>query len=202
MKAELKKEMNRNLLMESAYKLFTEEGFHKTTIASIAKNAGLGKGTFYLYFKDKEDIRDTLIIFRSSKLLHDAIENSDLSESGMTFYDRLITITDYILDRLTNDKKLLKFIYKSLSWGLFLRSGDFDNGSSDIMNVEDFIKGLLKKSQVKLKDQKLFIYTIIELISSTCYGVIIDREPTSLDEYKPFLYRTIKLITDDQVISE
>ena len=59
-----------------------------------------------------------------------------------------------------------------------------------------------KKSQVKLKDQKLFIYTIIELISSTCYGVIIDGEPTSLTEYKPFLYRAIKLITDDQVISE
>ena len=75
MKAELKKEKNRNLLMESAYKLFTEEGFHKTTIASIAKNAGLGKGTFYLYFKDKEDIRDSLIIFKSSKLLHDAIDN-------------------------------------------------------------------------------------------------------------------------------
>ena len=92
MKAELKKEKNRNLLMESAYKLFTEEGFHKTTIASIAKNAGLGKGTFYLYFKDKEDIRDSLIIFKSSKLLHDAIENSDLSESDMTFYDRIFWV--------------------------------------------------------------------------------------------------------------
>ena len=202
MKAELKKEKNRNLLMESAYKLFTEEGFHKTTIASIAKNAGLGKGTFYLYFKDKEDIRDSLIIFKSSKLLHDAIDNSDLSESGMTFYDRLIVIADYMLNRLTADKKLLKFIYKSLSWGLFLRSGDYDNDSQDIMNIEEFVNGLIKKSQVKLKDQKLFIYTIIELISSTCYGVIIDGEPTSLNEYKPFLYRAIKLITDDQVISE
>ena len=188
--------------MESAYKLFTEEGFHKTTIASIAKNAGLGKGTFYLYFKDKEDIRDSLIIFKSSKLLHDAIENSDLSESGMTFYDRLISIADYMLNRLTADKKLLKFIYKSLSWGLLLRSGDYNNDSQDIMNIEEFVKGLIKKSQVKLKDQKLFIYTIIELISSTCYGVIIDGEPTSLNEYKPFLYRAIKLITDDQVISE
>ena len=195
MKAELKKEKNRNLLMESAYKLFTEEGFHKTTIASIAKNAGLGKGTFYLYFKDKEDIRDSLIIFKSSKLLHDAIENSDLSESDMTFYDRLISIADYMLNRLTADKKLL-------SWGLFLRSGDYDNDSQDIMNIEEFVKGLIKKSQVKLKDQKLFIYTIIELISSTCYGVIIDGEPTSLNEYKPFLYQAIKLITDDQVISE
>jgi len=202
MKAELKKEKNRNQLMDSAYYLFTHDGFHKTTIAGIAKKAGLGKGTFYLYFKDKEDIRDALIILKSSRLLHDAIENSDLSESGMSFYDRLIVITDYMLDRMVNDKELLKFIYKSLSWGLFLRSGEYESKSPDIMNIEEFIKGLIRKSRVQLKDQKLFIYTIIELISSTCYGVIIDGEPATLDEYKPFLYRTIKLITDDQVISE
>ena len=45
--------------MDSAYDLFISEGFHKTTIAMITKRAGLGKGTFYLYFKDKEDIRDS-----------------------------------------------------------------------------------------------------------------------------------------------
>ena len=70
------------------------------------------------------------------------------------------------------------------------------------MDIEEFVNGLIKKSKVKLKDQKLFIYTLIELISSTCYSVIIDGEPATLEGYKPFLYRTIKLITEDQVISE
>lgn len=202
MKAALKKERNRMQLMESAYYLFTHEGFHKTTIAAISKRAGLGKGTFYLYFRDKEDIRDSLIIQKSGNLLRDAIENSDLSESGMSFYDRLIVITDYILDCMTRDKDQLRFIYKSLTWGLLLESGEKAAGSSDLMDIEEFVNGLIKKSKVKLKDQKLFIYTLIELISSTCYSVIIDGEPATLEEYKPFLYRTIKLITEDQVISE
>ena len=202
MKAALKKERNRIQLMESAYYLFTHEGFHKTTIAAISKRAGLGKGTFYLYFRDKEDIRDSLIIQKSGNLLRDAIENSDLSESGMSFYDRLIVITDYMLDCMTRDKDQLRFIYKSLTWGLLLESGEKAAGSSDLMDIEEFVNGLIKKSKVKLKDQKLFIYTLIELISSTCYSVIIDGEPATLEEYKPFLYRTIKLITEDQVISE
>lgn len=202
MKAALKKERNRIQLMESAYYLFTHEGFHKTTIAAISKRAGLGKGTFYLYFRDKEDIRDSLIIQKSGNLLRDAIENSDLSESGMSFYDRLIVITDYMLDCMTRDKDQLRFIYKSLTWGLLLESGEKAAGSSDLMDIEEFVNGLIKKSKVKLKDQKLFIYTLIELISSTCYSVIIDGEPATLEGYKPFLYRTIKLITEDQVISE
>ena len=202
MKAALKKERNRMQLMESAYYLFTHEGFHKTTIAAISKRAGLGKGTFYLYFRDKEDIRDSLIIQKSGNLLRDAIENSDLSESGMSFYDRLIVITDYMLDCMTRDKDQLRFIYKSLTWGLLLESGEKAAGSSDLMDIEEFVNGLIKRSKVKLKDQKLFIYTLIELISSTCYSVIIDGEPATLEEYKPFLYRTIKLITEDQVISE
>ena len=201
MKTELKKAKTKAQLMDSAYWLFTHEGFHKTTIAEISKRAGLGKGTFYLYFKDKEDIRDALIVQKSAMLLHDAIENSDLSDSGMSFYDRLTVIIDYMLARMSEDKEQLKFIYKSLSWGLLLKE-DYENDSPDMMNIEDFVKGLIRKSNYRIKNQTLFIYTLMELVSSTCYSVIIDEEPTTIDEYKPFLYRMIRIMVDDQVTEE
>ena len=53
-----------------------------------------------------------------------------------------------------------------------------------------------------LKDQRLFVYTIIELISSTCYSVVVDSQPVTIEEYKPYLYNVIKLMTEDQVVSE
>lgn len=43
-------------ILISAEKMFAEKGYHKTTIESIAKNAGIGKSTFYEYFASKEDI--------------------------------------------------------------------------------------------------------------------------------------------------
>ena len=52
-KNEIKKRKKRNDLLKSAYELFTTVGFSKTTIDNIAAKADVGKGTFYLYFKDK-----------------------------------------------------------------------------------------------------------------------------------------------------
>ncbi len=190
------------LLMNSAYELFTEVGFHKTTIAQIAKRAGLGKGTFYLYFRDKEDVRDSVIVQRSGQLLQAAIDNTDLEKTGMSFYERLITITDYIIDYLTENKELFKFINKSLGSGLLAEKNENDASSAGIMDLEEFIRGLIKKRKVVLKDQRLFVYTLIELISSTCYSVVVDSQPVTIEEYKPYLYNVIKLMAEDQVVSE
>ena len=190
------------LLMNSAYELFTEVGFHKTTIAEIARRAGLGKGTFYLYFRDKEDVRDSVIVQRSGQLLQAAIDNTDLEKPGMSFYERLITITDYIIDYLTENKELFKFISKSLGSGLLAEKNENDASSAGLMDLEEFIRELFKKRRVVLKDQRLFVYTIIELISSTCYSVVVDSQPVTIEEYKPYLYNVIKLMTEDQVVSE
>ncbi len=50
-----------NRLLDTAFKLFTEKGIKGTSIQEIVDNANVAKGTFYLYFKDKYEIRDVLI---------------------------------------------------------------------------------------------------------------------------------------------
>mgnify|MGYP002228847532 CR=1 FL=1 len=53
------KQMKRESLLDSAFSLFIDNGFNKTSISDIVNNAGVAKGTFYLYFKDKYDIRNS-----------------------------------------------------------------------------------------------------------------------------------------------
>jgi AcrR family transcriptional regulator len=43
-------------ILDAAQKLFARYGPKKTSIDEIAQNAGMGKGTIYLYFRSKEDI--------------------------------------------------------------------------------------------------------------------------------------------------
>ncbi len=50
-----------NRLLNTAFKLFTEKGIKETSIQDIVDSADVAKGTFYLYFKDKYQIRDILI---------------------------------------------------------------------------------------------------------------------------------------------
>ena len=43
-------------LIISAIKVFSEKGFFNTKVSDIVKEAGVAQGTFYLYFKNKEEI--------------------------------------------------------------------------------------------------------------------------------------------------
>lgn len=47
-------------ILEGAMKVFAENGFHKSQVSRIAKEAGVADGTIYLYFKKKEDILTSL----------------------------------------------------------------------------------------------------------------------------------------------
>ena len=46
----------KNLIFESAIKIFSESGYRGATMDDIAANASLAKGTLYYHFKSKEEI--------------------------------------------------------------------------------------------------------------------------------------------------
>jgi len=53
---ELRKERTRNALKQAAIDLILEKGYDEVTVEDITERADLGRGTFYIHFKDKEDI--------------------------------------------------------------------------------------------------------------------------------------------------
>jgi AcrR family transcriptional regulator len=55
------KPMKRAEIARKAMVLFAREGFENTPIRKIAVQAGIGKGTFYDYFADKEDILNEIV---------------------------------------------------------------------------------------------------------------------------------------------
>ncbi|MFH7325080.1 TetR/AcrR family transcriptional regulator [Desulfurivibrio sp. C05AmB] len=65
----------RRRIMAVALGLLAERGFHGAPIAAIAKEAGIGVGTIYRYFKDKDSLIHA--IFRE---LHDRYQQQLLAE--------------------------------------------------------------------------------------------------------------------------
>ena len=54
-------EATRQKLLDAAEGEFGERGFVKASVSSITKRAGVGQGTFYLYFPSKEAILRELV---------------------------------------------------------------------------------------------------------------------------------------------
>ena len=55
-------EERRKEILETAERLFLTKGYTKTTVNDILKEIGIAKGTFYHYFKSKEEVMDEIIM--------------------------------------------------------------------------------------------------------------------------------------------
>ena len=191
-KVDMKKKSKESSLLNTAFEFFITKGFSKTSITDIASKAGVGKGTFYLYFKDKYDIRRKLIAGKSAQVLTIAAYALSQQTEPMSFEDKFIFLIDNIINQLDENKSLLNFISKNLSWGLFMQALSTPSEQETVFRDEYLL--LLKESERPIRDPELMLFMIVELVSATCYSAILYREPCSMEQLKPELYRTIRNI--------
>lgn len=115
-KVDLNKRQKKESLLDSAFQLFTKNGFHKTSISDIVASAGVAKGTFYLYFKDKYDLRNHLISHKANQMFLSAY--MELRKNAVTgFEEQIIFMVDHILNQFAADRNPVLFLSKHLSWG-------------------------------------------------------------------------------------
>ena len=204
-KIETNKQQKQSSLLNTAFKLFTTKGVNKTSIAEISQQAGIAKGTFYLYFKDKYDIRNKLISHESSKLFKNAVKDlrsyAETVEGEIPFDDQIIFMVNHIINKLNNKKTLLTFISKNLSWGIFKEALTTNVAENDI-NFKDVFYQMIDNCSDNIKDPEIMIFLIIELVSSTCYSVILDSEPADLETIKPYLFSAIRAIIAQHIEKE
>lgn len=188
-KIDKNKQIKRESLLETAFKLFTSKGIHKTSISDIVEDAGVAKGTFYLYFKDKYDIRNKLIAHKSGEIFRKA--DRALQATNITeLEERVIFLIDNIINQLSEDKTLLRFISKNLSWGVFKNMLIGAGGDRDV-DFYDLYHSMFHE-EGRFENPEVMVFMMIELVGSTCYSAILYNEPVGIDELKPYIFRTLR----------
>ncbi len=189
-KVDINKQRKKDALLNTAFDLFTSKGINDTSISDIVNKAGVAKGTFYLYFRDKYDIRNLLISHKSSQLFMSA--HTDMLKANIDkMEDKIVFVMNHIIDDLVKDKKMLNFISKNLSWGFFKKALMSNDNSSDV-NFLEIYKTIINESEDDYKDPEIMLFMIIELVSSTCYSTILYSEPVSIEELKPYLEAAVR----------
>ena len=73
----------KKLIMDTALELFSENGFHATSMRQVAQKAGISKGLTYNYFSSKQEILDTIVktgfdsVYAHFDLNHDGVLTED-----------------------------------------------------------------------------------------------------------------------------
>ena len=187
-RVEVNKEHKRTSIMDAAFVLFTNRGVARTSVSDITRDSGVAKGTFYLYFKDKYDLQERLVIQHSERLFNHALQHSGY-ESKKDPTEKILSIADDILMQLDKNHLLLRFINKNLSWGVFRRA--ISKSETDYAAVFQDIFNISPEKQFEFQ---IYIYMILELIGSTCVSVILESDPVPLEKYLPYLHKSIAAI--------
>lgn len=193
-KAAENKLIKRNKILESAYNLFMNKSVTATAIDDVVKMAGVAKGTFYLYFKDKYDLLEQIVIYKSAGVIREsiaAIDKKDLTR--MTLTDKVLFIADYVSDYLYKNKDLTALLNKNLSSCLRHAMTGTKKEYSDIL--EHFTGALVKEGYEK-REAEITIYLLVDMVGSVCCDAVLGTAPFSFEEIYPYLRQTITRITE------
>ncbi len=187
-----KKRDNKLQIIQSSIKMFEKKGVEKTTIRDIMNNTDLGLGTFYSYFKDKEDLKEQIVLSKVVDLVLEA-EKKCTQEDHV---ERFISFTEFIIDYYIAHPFEFELVASNLNWALYAKVENEER----FAEADTTLKFILNKySQLFSKEysdsQKLYILSLtIETVISTCKLAIRKDSILSIDEMKSVLVEVIKQI--------
>lgn len=191
---DLKKEAKKKSLLQAARILFLKKGISKTSISEIAERAQVAKGTFYLYFKDKDELLEQLLYQISYHIIRQAYDYTEKHRKD-SFSENVIIFADWIITYFTEHTDVLRLIRRNFSWPLLEHSLTIEHANDPLWQAIT-----MRLHDASLKDvhnpQELFniIYMIVELCGTVCYTSIIEQRPDTIDNMKPLLYTIIRRI--------
>jgi AcrR family transcriptional regulator len=97
-KKEVVSEFRRSEILNAARAVFARNGFSRGIVDEIAREAGVAKGTVYLYFPSKEDIYYAVLDCDMRSLARKTLERIDAAESLKA------KIRAFVLSRLENSE--------------------------------------------------------------------------------------------------
>ena len=118
------KSNTKDRIINSAKKLFAEQGYQKTTVMDISKQAGLSEAALYEYFQGKEDLLLTIPDLWVSELIE------DLKEQGKS----IIMVSEELPELIGMADRIIIMKNGSIS-GEYMR----DHGLEEIKLVQSMI---------------------------------------------------------------
>lgn len=179
-------------IMEAALKVFKKKGPDKASVREIMSESGFGLGTFYLYYTDKNDLKEKIVLDKAMDIIIKAEENCE----GEDPVERYISFVDYIIDYLIANPFELDLLSNNITWALYTKI-EHDERLTEADSTLQFIlnkyENLFSKSYSQ--SQQLYILAMtFDIMMSTCKSALMEDSTLSIDEMKPVLFAVIRKI--------
>ncbi|KAA8959419.1 TetR/AcrR family transcriptional regulator [Mycobacterium sp.] len=163
------KSQRRDEILAAAKTVFARKGFHNTTIADIAKEAGLAYGSVYWYFDSKDDLFHALMAVEEQALRAHVIAavGASTDGDGETSFRTAVQAT---LEFFEADKATVKLLFRD-AYALGDRFEKHLGGIYErfIDDIEIFIVAAQRQGRVIVAPARMVAYTLAALIGQLAH---------------------------------
>jgi len=185
------KELKKQEIIRAGVKIFSKKGYYHTSISDITDAMGIGKSTFYLYFRNKKELFFKCIddIFESlwkedfERIRTEKDTASRLRLRGEAFirvYPRIRDILQMMRGASVGKEEGIEKKYQEI----------YANIVSPVIN--DLKKGM-EKGKYKKRDPELIAYIMVGMIEAVAYRVHLDDTYSIEDGLKAMRELNIRL---------
>jgi AcrR family transcriptional regulator len=159
----------------SARKLFYSKGFKDTNVSEIAKNAGIGVGTFYNYYSSKEELFMKVFIEEDMNLKQGMF-------SRIKPEDDLVTVSKDLMLKYIDAMNSNRILGEWYNRELFTKLERYFYQQNDMQKYDDFMHNDIARLVKKWKSEGKMRKDIDDdLILAILYsGVYVDRHKTEI----------------------
>ncbi len=175
-------EDKRARIEQTALSLFLQNGIENTSVNQITKQARIAKGTFYHYFKDKEELVRNSLIHQNLKALDQTLRQSKLEcrHNGQPW---AVCFTRALMDYYEQHPEILCFVHKNKDLCALDACLESNGVLEETPCIQAFLAGLVKKQEPdKLAVMRFII--IVDVLTSVSYLIYSGRKSENREELR------------------
>lgn len=153
-KTEEQKDEKRILIFETSAKIFAEKGYHQTSVKDITKAANISVGTFYLYFKNKEDVFEKL--YDKMYEIISNVNNYAIYSKDMSIVEQFCRAISSSIWTYMRFKELAKIlIIEAINLNTKFKEKYSNLLLESCSNMENILSNLKEKNLIDIPDAKI-----------------------------------------------
>ncbi len=180
-RAQKLRESRRAAVMHVARKIFADKGYHATSIDDLIAEAGIARGTFYLYFESKRAIFDELLD-ELVATLQATVHRIDVGPGAAPPVEQMNATVDRVLGTLVEQRAIARILLRE-AVGL---DAHFDRKLADFYGrIERMIVGAVRTGQtmglVRECDATVVARCILGAVKEVVHYTVVDHDPAELE---------------------
>ena len=190
-----KKHEKKLRILEAAYQLFTAKSVQSTAIDEVVQRAGVAKGTFYLYFKDKYDLVDQIVVHKCLDTLKAGwrLLVEKRGAIAMDFTEQVVFLISCFVDSMEKNGEMLALINRNLLMSVKSMLA-IDN--LELAPMLDELRESYTQRGHSRQEAVQTLYLVADLVVSVCCNAIVHQQPFSMQEMRPILFASVKKLLD------